>query len=101
MAFTSLDSVNLVDTFYHRPRLMQSVPWVLRGAFRSANQEALQDILAGSAVNDVVKATRGWKFLLLLPRMILFRSGRGGSVPRSKMEARISSFQRGMWLGIT
>ena len=44
------------------------------------------------------KATRGWKLLLLLPRMILFRPGRGGSVPRSKLEARITSFQRGGWL---
>ena len=34
-AFASLDSVNLLDTFKHRPRLMQVVPWVLRGAFRS------------------------------------------------------------------
>ena len=71
---------------------MQSVPWVLRGAFRAAIQEALQEILAGSVSNDEVKATRGWKLLLLLPRMILFRPGRGGSVPRSKLEARITSF---------
>ena len=97
-AFASLDSVNLVVTFQHRPRLMQVVPWVLRGAFRGAIQEALQEILAGSASNDEVKATRGWKLLLLLPRMILFRPGGGGSVPRSKLEARITSFQRGLWL---
>ena len=97
-AFASLDSVNLVDTFYHRPRLMQAVPWVLRGAFRSPIQEALQKIISGSAANDVVKATRGWKLLLLLPRMILFRPSRGGSVPRTKLEARITSFQRGLWL---
>ena len=82
-AFASLDSVNLIDTFYHRPKLMQTVPWVLRGAFRSAIQEALQDILAGLVWNDVVKATRGWKLLLRLPRMI----------PRSKLEAKITSFQ--------
>ena len=30
--------------------------------------------------------------------MILFRPGRGGSVPRSKLETRITSFQRGLWL---
>ena len=48
-AFASLDSVNLVDTFHHRPQLMQAVPWVLRGAFQAAIQEALQEILAGSS----------------------------------------------------
>ena len=53
--FASLDFVNLVDTFHHRPRLMQAVPWVLRGAFRGA----IQEILAGSNSNDEGKATRG------------------------------------------
>ena len=49
--------------------------------------------LAGSASCDEVKAIRGWKFLLLSPRMI----GWGGSsVPRSKLKARITSFQRGL-----
>ena len=35
-AFASLDSVNLLECFNHRPWLMQSVPWLMRGAFRSA-----------------------------------------------------------------
>ena len=64
------------------------------------NPGGFQEILAGSAANDVVKSTRGWKFLLLLPRMILFRPGVGGSVPRSKLEARITSFQRGLWFDL-
>ena len=41
-AFASLDSVNFVDTFCHHPQLMQAVPRVLCGAFRSAVQETLQ-----------------------------------------------------------
>ena len=93
-AFASLDSVNLLDTFNDRPRLMQTVPWVLRGAFRSAIQDALQEIVTGSAANDELKATRGWKLLLLLPRMILFRPSRGGAVPRRKLEARITASSR-------
>ena len=56
-AFASLDSVNLLDTFNDRPK--QS-PWVLRGAFRSAIQDALQEIVTGSAANDELKGTRGW-----------------------------------------
>ena len=55
-AFASLDSVNLLEFFSHRPRLMQTVPWVMRGAFRSAVQEA-------SETDDELKATRGWKLL--------------------------------------
>ena len=97
-AFASLDSVNLLDTFNDRLRLMQTVPWVLRGAFRSAIQEALQEVVAGSAANDELKATRGWKLLMLLPRMILFRPSQGGTVPRRKLEARITAFHQGAWL---
>ena len=86
-AFASLESVNLMECFNHRPRLMQSVPWLMRGAFRSAVQEALSEIV-----------TRGWKLLLLLPRMILFRPSRGGTIPRNKLEARIELFHQGSWL---
>ena len=39
------------------------------------------------------EATRGWKLLLLFPRMILFRPSRGGVVPRGKLGqlSRLSS----------
>ena len=97
-AFASLDSVNSMECFNHRSRLMQSVPWLMRGAFRSAVQEALSEIVAGAAAEDEVKATRGWKLLLLLPRMILFRPSRGSTIPRNKLQARVELFHQGSWL---
>ena len=75
---------------------MQAVPGCCVGAFRGAIQVALQEILAGSTSNDEVKNTRGWKLLLPMPRMILFRPGRE-VLSNSKLEARITSFQRGLW----
>ena len=77
---------------------MQSVPWMLRGAFRSAIKVALQEILAGAQANNDVRTTRGWKLLLLLPRMLLFRPARGGIVSRQKLEARLRSFEDGHWI---
>ena len=71
-AFASLDAVNLVECFNHRPRLMQTVPWVMRGAFRSAVQGSVRDCFRGEP-------------------------SRGGTIPRQKLEARIQSFQQGMW----
>ena len=56
------------------------------------------EIVTGSAANDELKATHGWKLLLVLPRMILFRPSRGGTVPHRKLEARITAFQQGAWL---
>ena len=48
--------------------------------------------------NNNTRATRAWKLLLLLPRMLLFRPPRGGLVPRKKLEARFAQFQAGQWV---
>ena len=88
-AFATLDVLNLAEVFAQRARVMQSVPWVIRGAFRTTVKVAMQEILAGTEANSEVRAARGWKLLLLLPRMILFRPPRGGNVSRQKLESRI------------
>ena len=89
-------SVKIVDTFHHP--VMQAVPWVLRGANRAAILAALQEILAGSASNDEVKATRALDASVALAKDE-HRSDRGRSIPRSKlMQAKITSFQQGLWL---
>ena len=41
---------------------------------------------------------RGWKLLLLLPRMLLFRPPRGGLISKEKLADRFSAFSRGEWL---
>ena len=47
-AFATLDVVDLIDVFSQRARVMHSVPWVIRGAFRAAVKVAMQEILAGA-----------------------------------------------------
>ena len=87
-AFSSLDSVNLTEVFTNRAHVMRSVPAMLKGAFHSALRVALKEIVDSAEVNNTIRATRAWKLLLLLPRMLLFRPTRGGLVPRKKLEAR-------------
>ena len=58
-AFTSLDAINLTDLFEHRPKLMQSVPHILRGAFRLALRVACQEILDGMEANCEVRTLVG------------------------------------------
>ena len=99
-AFASLDAVNLVDLFDHRAMVMRSSPHVLKGAFRMALRVAFQEIFDGMEANNEVRVVRGWKILLLLPRMLLFRPPRGGVVPRKKLESRIRLFQEGEWLSL-
>ena len=91
-AFASLDVVNISGVFDRRPKFMKTVPVMPRGVFRSAMKLALQEILDATEAESHVRATRGWKLFLLLPRMLLFRPARGslihsqpaaGDVPRT------------------
>ena len=97
-AIASLDTVNLVEMFSSRARVMQSVKWVLRGAFRTALKVAMQEILDGTEANSDLRVTRGWNLFFLLPRMILFRPHRGGNVPRKQLESQIVAFKEGRWM---
>ena len=84
MSFASLDVLNLSVLFESRPRLMRSVPHILRGGFRLALRVAFE-----------ARAVRGWKLLLVFPRMLLWRPPRGGTVSRKKLEARIGRPEQG------
>ena len=94
--FRSLDVVQLCDVFERRGCLMQSVPRFLKGPFRRALRVALEEILRGARTNDSTTEERGWKLLLLLPRMLLHRPGRGGLISKPKL-ARFETFVRGEW----
>ena len=89
-AFTSLDAVCFTDVFENRARVMRSVPFVISGAFRSALRIALQEIIDGTKAQSEVRTVRGWKLLLLLPRMLLYRGHRGGLIPRKQLETRLT-----------
>ena len=71
---------------------------VLRGAYRSALHIALQEICEGAAQHDETRQTRGWKLLVLLPRMVLFRPPRGGLIPRQRLFDRFVLFNQGSWI---
>ena len=58
----------------------------------------LDEIELGTAAGDDHRRCQGWKlFVLLLPRMLLFRPARGGLVPKSRLLARFSAFSNGDW----
>ena len=96
--FTSLDVVELKSVFSRRAHLLRTIPFILKGAFRSALRTALDEVIAGHDQGNQSRMTRGWKLFMLLPRLLLHRPARGGMVPRKKLEERVSCFQEGMWL---
>ena len=92
--FASLDEVDLAEVFEVRACVMKSIPKFMRGAYRGAMKLSLQEIQRGSANNSTVE-TRGWKLFFLLPRLLLFKPPRGGLVPRSRLQERMSKFASG------
>ena len=72
---------------------MKSVPHFVKGPFRNALKLALEE----ASTQDEVRQVRGWKLLMLLPRMVLHRGPRGGLVPKSKLVERLELFSQGEW----
>ena len=61
---------------------------------------ALDHISFGRSRFDVLQEERGWKLFLLIPRLLLFRPGRGGLIPKRKLEERANRFAAGQWLSL-
>ena len=95
---TSLDTVDMCHLFSMRAMVMKSPPKFLRGAYRSALRIALREICEGAAQHDETRQTCGWKLLVLLPRMVLFRPPRGGLIPRQRLFDRFVLFNQGSWI---
>ena len=97
-ALLSMDEIDLVPIFKRRPCLMKSPPNFLKGPYRSAMRLALTEVEAGHRVGDEARTARAWKLFLLLPRILLHRSPRGGKIPKGKLLERFTDFSRGQWI---
>ena len=84
-AFRSLDGVDVGHLFSMRAVLMKSPPAFVKGAYWAGLRVALREILQGREHSDDARSARGWKLLLLLPRMLLFRPPRGGLIPKQRL----------------
>ena len=51
--------------------------------------------IGGSGLEEVIRQERGWKLMLLLPRMLLHRPPGGGLIAKDKLHQRFQSFVRG------
>ena len=69
-AFRSLDEVDVCQIFRRRATVMKSVPWCIRGPFRSALNLMLQEIVARHEISDGDRVERGWKGFFMLPRLL-------------------------------
>ena len=95
-AFASLDAIDLRQVFELRARVMRSVPVVLRGAFRAAIRVSMQEILNGVEAHSEVRAERGWKLLMLLPKLLLFRPAWAAWFPGRSWKVALDNSKKGI-----
>ena len=88
--FESLDGVSLVEEFDERACLMKTVPRFLKGPYRIALRTALEEI----NVEDLGRQERGWKLFLLLPRLLLHRGPKGGTIAKQSCGVDLRSSTR-------
>ena len=91
-----LDQVELHNVFRTRALVMKNVPFMMKGVFRVALTTAMGEVLRGHDDGDELRKERGWKMLMLLPRMLLARP-RGGRISQRKLQTRIDMFTTGQW----
>ena len=56
----------------------------------------MREVLDGNNQGHELRAERGWKLLMLLPRMLSTKP-RGGKVSKKKLQERIDLFASGQW----
>ena len=95
----ALESLDLVDTrmFALRGAVMKTVPKFLFGPFRNALKFAMEEATTGVPDRESVRQARGWKLLLLIPRLLLHRPPGGARIPKRKLVERFEKFSRGEW----
>ena len=92
-ALQSLDGVSLVEEFTRRPCIMKSVPKFFKGPYRKAMRAAMDEANCGVPARQ----ERGWKLFVLLPRLLLFKNARGGTLGKEKFAKRFDMFVDGEW----
>ena len=88
VAFPMMDEVDPCNQFQQRAAVMKNVPKFLQGLFKKALKVALRHIV--DCVGEVDQE-RGWKLLLMLPRMLLHRPPRWRQSVQIKAQGEGSS----------
>ena len=70
-AFRTLEAWSFAEIFQRRACVMQSVPFIMKAAYRGAMRVGREELNCRSRVS------RGWKLFFLVPRLLMFRSERG------------------------
>ncbi len=90
-----MDEADLQALLRQRALTFQSVPAFLRGPFRRAVRRALT--ATQTSGDDEEQQTRGWKLLLLVPRVLLRKSLGQKAAPKDELLDQLPRFEAGEW----
>ena len=78
----------------------ESSPRVHEGSLPVSDAHRVAEIDEGRSHHAILRASRGWKLFLLLPRLLLHRSPREGKIPKAQLQRRMEAFSRGEWASL-
>ena len=95
-----LESIDLASEFKRRVFTVRRVPAAFRGPFARVQTQViahLRRVTLGDASIDRPESESAWALFLLLPRLLLHRTTRGGQAGARELRHRISLFDAGHW----
>ena len=93
-----LDGLDLCNEFHIRCDTFKSVPQCIRGPFKRIQTQTLAHLSYVYRCHpEPIHLERTWKLFLLLPRLLLFKSSRGGEAGARNLQQRIAQFDAGEW----
>ena len=98
-AWADLDDIDLAAEFRTSVTTIRSVPTCIRGEYARIQTAALRALSQASRAQADAQTLelRAWKLFLLLPRMVLCPTGRGGEAGARILRRRVRMFDDGQW----
>lgn len=92
-----IQSLDLAQEFTIHVATLRNVPQCIRDHYGRIQTQILENICSSYERNLDDQLELAWKLFLLLPRLLLYPSQRGGTAGTRNLKARIQLFDEGRW----
>ena len=95
-----LAGIVLEDEIRVRTHTMRAVPSPIRAAYARVQTQVLAHLVRAYdryPQHDAPERVAAWTLLMLLPRLLLYRAGRGGKNGARELHRRVALFDAGQW----
>jgi len=92
--------VVLDEELRNRTHTMRAVPSPIRGAYARIQTQVLAHLVRAYdryPQHDAPERVAAWTLFMLLPRLLLYKAGRGGKNGARELQRRVTLFDAGQW----